>query len=275
MDAVEFCAEEGVVAPLSFLLPTRERPVYYNYDPPPGVPARTGERKMERVALRDGRTAENRFSLDHEGFLLDRHPTAVRNFYDEAEVKSVYYPETERLMQRLTGARRVVAFDHIVRNAARGRERGSGVKLPASRMHNDYTVGSAPQRVRDFFGEEAEALLARRYAIINLWRPIKGPVLESPLALCDAESLAEEDLVATDLKYPDRTGEIYSVTYNPAQRWFYFPQMAADEVMLIRCFDSAKEGAARFSAHGAFSDPNTPSDAPPRESIEVRTFVFF
>jgi hypothetical protein len=142
-------------------------------------------------------------------------------------------------------------------------------------VHNDYTAKSAPQRVRDLMGDEAEELLKHRYAEVNLWRPIRGPLLRSPLALCDAQTLAEENLVASDLRYPDRTGETYAVTYNPAQRWYYFPRMQADEAVLIRCFDSAQSGAARFSAHGAFEDPASPPDAPPRESIEVRTLVFF
>jgi hypothetical protein len=275
MDALQPAAFAGIIAPLSFLVPMSEKPLSYNYEPPPGVPPRTGRQKQERVKIGDGRAFSGRFSLDHEGFVLHRHRTAVANFYDENEIETVCYPETERLVKSLTGARRVVAFDHILRNAARAGLKGGGIKSPATRMHNDYTECSAPQRVRDFFAEEAQALLLRRFAIINLWRPIKGPVLRSPLALCDAESLAEENLVATDLKYPDRTGEIYSVTYNPEQRWYYFPEMEADEVLLIRCFDSAKKGAARFSAHGAFDEPNSPSGAPARESIEVRTFAFF
>jgi len=122
---------------------------------------------------------------------------------------------------------------------------------------------------------EAEELLKHRFAIINLWRPIRGPVLESPLTLCDAQSLAEEDLIPSDLKYPDRTGETYSITYNPQPQYYYFPRMQADEPVLIRCFDSARQGAARFSAHTGFDDPTSPPDAPPRESIEVRTLVFF
>jgi hypothetical protein len=131
------------------------------------------------------------------------------------------------------------------------------------------------QRVRDLMGDEAEALLKNRFAIINLWRPIRGPVLESPLALCDAQSLEEENPIAGDLKYPDRTGETYSITYNPNQRYYYFPRMQADETVLIRCFDSALEGAHRFSAHTGFDDPTSPPDAPPRESLEVRMLVFF
>jgi hypothetical protein len=151
----------------------------------------------------------------------------------------------------------------------------SGIKIPVKRVHNDYTTWSSPKRVRDLMCEEAEVSLQHRFAIINLWRPIRGPLLDSPLALCDAQSLEERNLIASDLKYPDRTGETYSVTYNPNQRYFYFPRMQPDEAVLIRCFDSALEGLHRFSAHTGFDDPETPTDAPPRESIEVRTLVFF
>ena len=213
--------------------------------------------------------------MDREGFVLLHHQTAVRNFYDEDEIASVYYPECEQVIKEATGASHVVAFDHIVRNAAMAVLEGSCIKIPAKRVHNDYTAWSSPMRVRQLMGDEAEELLKHRFAIINLWRPITGPVLESPLTLCDAQSLAEEDLVASDLKYPDRIGETYSITYNPNQRYYYFPKMQPNEPVLIRCFDSALEGAARFSAHTGFDDPTSPPDAPPRESLEVRTLVFF
>jgi hypothetical protein len=264
----------GVAAPLCFLVPMTERPVAYNYEPPTGVPVRTGRQEFHRVMVRDGRPITRHLSLDREGFVLLRHPSRMTDFYDDDLVKSLYYPECERLIRETMGASRVVAFDHITRNPERA-GKGSLVKPPAKRVHNDYTALSAPQRVRDLMGAEAEELLRHRYAIVNAWRAFKGPLLDSPLALCDAESLAPENLVPTDLKYPDRKGEIYSVTYNEGQRWYYFPKLEPDEVVLIRCFDSGREGAARFSAHGAFDDPTTPADAPPRESIEVRTLVFF
>jgi len=275
MDGLAVADLKGVVAPLNFLVPMAERPVAYNYEPPPGVPARTGKSEERQVPIRDARPLIGRLSLDKEGFLLLHHQTAVKNFYDEHEITSVYYPECERLIKVATGASRVVAFDHIVRNAAMTALEGSCIKIPAKRVHNDYTEWSSPMRVRQLMGEEAEELLKHRFAIINLWRPIRGPVLESPLTLCDAQSLAEKDLVASDLKYPDRTGETYSITYNPNQRYYYFPKMQPDEPVLIRCFDSAREGAARFSAHTGFDDPTSPPDAPPRESLEVRTLVFF
>ncbi len=177
-------------------------------------------------------------------------------------------------MKEATGAKKVVAFDHIVRNAAKSGP-GSTVKMPAGRVHNDYTAWSAPQRVRDLMGEEATELLKHRFAVNNVWRPIAGPLLRSPLVLCDSQTLDYDNLLPSDLRYPDRTGETYAVTYNPNQRWFYFPKMQPDEAILISCYDSARPHAARFSAHGAFDDPNTPDNAPPRESIEVRTLVFF
>lgn len=275
MDGLASRELKGMVAPLNFLVPMAEKPVAYNYDPPPGTPVRTGRQEAHEVLVHDGRAVADRLSLDHEGFVLRRGPTAVTNFYDESQIVSVFYAECEEIVKKATGANRAFAFDHIVRNEAKAAVKGSGVKMPSSRVHNDYTTWSSPQRVRDLMGPQAEQLLKQRYAIINLWRPIAGPLLKNPLALCDAESLDEENLVASDLRYPDRVGETYSVTYNPAQRWFYFPHMQGDEYVLIRCFDSARSGAARFSAHGGFTDPATPPDAPPRESIEVRMVVFF
>jgi hypothetical protein len=274
MDGLAIAELKGVTAALNFIEPMADKPYSYNYEPPPGVPPRNTREESHTVTVLDGRPVNDRLSLDREGFVLLRRPTAAKNLYDEAEIARVYYPECERLIKEYTGARRVHAFDHIVRNAAR-MAKGNQIKGYASRVHNDYTAWSAPQRVRDLMGDEAEELLQRRYAEINVWRPIRGPLLRSPLALCDATTLSPENLVASELRYPDRTGETYAVTFNPAQRWYYFPKMMPDEVILIRCFDSARSGAARFSAHGAFDDPETPPDAPPRESIELRALVFF
>jgi hypothetical protein len=274
MDGMTVADAKGVVAPLNFIEPMDEKPYSYNYEPPPGVPARNTREETHRVKIIDARPFGDTLSLEREGFVLLRHPTEATDLYDKEQIENVYYPECARLIKEYTGAKRVIAFDHIVRNAAR-MAKGNQIKGYAGRVHNDYTAWSAPQRVRDLMGAEAEELLRHRYAEINVWRPIRGPLLRSPLALCDAQTLTEENLVASDLRYPDRTGETYAVTYNAAQRWYYFPKMEADEAVLIRCFDAARSGAARFSAHGAFDDPNTPEDAPPRESIEVRALVFF
>jgi hypothetical protein len=263
-----------VSAPLNYLVPMAEKPVAYNYPPPDGVPWRTGQYVAQTVPIVDGRQTAEPLSLDEQGFLLTPHETAVRDFYDTREVKERYYPEIEALVKRVTGATRVVVFDTTVRTGVPERVKGA-IKEPARRVHNDYTEKSGPQRVRDLLPDEADGLLKRRFAVINVWRPITGPLVDQPLALADARSIDPGDLVATDLKYPNRTGEIQSVTYNPKHRWYYFPRMQRDEAVLIKCYDSARDGRARFTAHGAFDDPTTPAGAPPRESIEARTLVFF
>lgn len=267
-------ANDALLAPLAYIQRSDETPFTYTYEPPAGQPARRGEPDPHRVAIANGRGLAT--ALDREGFELRRAPTATGDFYDAATVKRVYYPEIERLLQEATGAREVLIFDHTVRNTAPEQQSGRRVRGAASRVHNDYTEDSAPQRVRDLLPpDEAEARLRRRYAEINVWRPIRGPVKTQPLALCDARTLDPADLVRTELRYPDRTGEIYTATFNPRHRWVYFPEMGADEVLLIKCFDSARDGRARLSVHTAFDDPSSPADAPPRESIEVRAFVFF
>ena len=177
MDGLVSVDLKTVVAPLNFLAPMAEKPVAYNYEPPPGTPQRTGRNVQYQMPIRDARPMVDQLSLDKEGFVLLHHQTAVSNFYDEEQIKSVYYPECERVMKEATGAVRVVAFDHIVRNAAMS-AKDKTIKIPAKRVHNDYTAWSAPQRVRDLMGDEAEELLKHRFAINNLWRPIQGPVLE-------------------------------------------------------------------------------------------------
>ncbi|MGH8012282.1 MAG: CmcJ/NvfI family oxidoreductase [Candidatus Binataceae bacterium] len=265
----------AVQAPLNYLAVMEAKPYNYTYPPTDGAPSTNRRVAKEIVTVLNGRECAGRLTLDREGFAFLRYPSVMRDFYDDGEVRAVYYPECERLLREATGAARVVVFDHIVRNTARSKAGEKGVKQPATGVHNDYTLKSAPQRVRDFFPDTADALLQGRFAIINVWRPISGPVLESPLAVCDAQSLRLDDFVASDLIYPNRRGETYAVTYNPRHRWYYFPRMMPDEALLLKCYDTIADGRARFTAHTAFADPDSPADAPARESIETRAFVFF
>jgi hypothetical protein len=265
-----------VEASLNYLVDTGEKPVYYLYTPPLGTSQRTGQYTQHAMPIHDGRAILQQLSLDQQGFMLTRHNSMVTNFYDEKEVQAVYYPEVERLVKEVTGAAKVVVFDHNVRCAPRAKRGENGVREPVLAAHNDYTIRSGPQRVRDLLeAEEAEARLKNRFAIINVWRPIQGPVRDVPLAVCDAQSIAQQDLVATDLKYRDRTGEVYGLSFSPKHRWFYFPNMQKNEAMLLKCYDSMDDGRARFTAHSAFADPTSPPNAAARESIEARTLVFF
>ena len=264
-----------VAAELTYLGAMSEKPRNYTFEPPPGIPRSNVVADTHIVPIRDARPIAPSLSLDREGFALLREASKVGNFYDDDEVRRVYYPEVERVIAQATGADRVFVFDHTVRRRVPGAEdRRDGLRQPVSRVHVDHTKASGPQRVRDLLPDEADELLRGRLQVINLWRPIRGPLLDAPLALCDARSVAAKDLVASDLVYPNRIGETYAVRYDAAHRWYYIPAMAADEALLIKCYDSLTDGRARFAPHSAFLDPTTPEDAPPRESIEIRTLVF-
>ena len=265
-----------VQAELNYLAPTDGKPRTYALDPPPGQPKSTALPEAHEVPIFDGRAVAGSFSLDRDGFALVRHPTAVRDFYNDKEVRDVYYPAVEAFLRATLRADRVFIFDHTVRRRVEGADdiRGAGPRQPATRVHVDQTELSGANRVREHLPAEAEELLKGRVQVINLWRPIRGPVRDTPLALCDAASVAAGDLVASDLIYPNRSGETYSVKFNPDHRWFYFPEMTPEEALLLKCYDSATDGRARFAPHTAFVDPTTPKDAPPRESIELRTLVF-
>jgi hypothetical protein len=264
-----------VQATLNYFAESSEKPVIYTYEPPPGTPRTTGKSEPHSVLIRNARLAEQ-LSLDRQGFQLVHHETAVHDFYDRAKVQEVYYPEVEQLLKKATGAEKVIVFDHQVRNIQLFRRGEKQARDYASTVHNDYTAKSGPRRVRDHLPpEEAEERLQHRFAEINVWRPIRGPVESSPLAMCDALSIEPKDFVPADFVYRDKVGEVYRFTYNPKHRWFYFPRLERNEAILLKCYDSKEDGRARFSAHTAFEDPTSGPDAAPRESIEVRALVFW
>ena len=265
----------AVDAEITFSVDTGEKPVNETFESGQIIRRRTGATERRTVPIRDARPLAGELSLDRNGFVLVDHPTAVRDFFDPEELASVYYPEVEQLVKRVSGASRVVVFDHTLRSGDETEQAARRIREPVLWAHNDYTEWSGPQRVRDVLPEEAERLLAHRFAIVQVWRPIGRPIRSNPLAVADARSVSPGDLIKAERRYPHRVGETYQLQYNPAQRWFYFPEMKRDEALVFKVYDSQTDGRARFTPHCSFIDPSTPSGAPPRESIEARTFAFF
>ena len=227
------------------------------------------------VKIHNGRLETDRFVLDRDGFRFVGHPTKMRDFYDEDEIRRVYYPEMVELIKAESGAKRVVVFDHTLRTADDELREAKKIREVVRRAHNDYTEWSGPQRVRDIVPDEAEDLLKRRFAIVQVWRPIRHPVETFPLAICDARSVAFDDFIISERIYQDRKGQTYACAYNPNHHWYWFPRMRREEALVFKVYDSQKEGVARWTAHTAFEDPTTPPNARPRESIEIRTLAFF
>jgi hypothetical protein len=233
-----------------------------------------GQFARQRVKIADGRKHRDTFGLETAGFELVDQATKMKNFFDADELREVYYAEMRALIAARSGASRVHIFDHTLRSGDEDERNAKKIREPVKAVHNDYTEWSGPQRVRDILPDEAEALIKKRFAIIQTWRAIRKPVVKDPLAIADARSIAFADFIPAERRFPDRVGEIYQVEFNPAHRWNYFPQMHRDEALVFKVYDSKKD-VARFSAHTSFEDPTSPADAYPRESIEIRAFAFF
>jgi hypothetical protein len=276
--AVNFEEPAGAVAAeIDFLRPTLHRPYTYGYEPSGQEPPQTAVFETHRIPIRNARTAARRLSLEKHGMTLIEHRSSVRDFYGDGQITDVYYPESAAVIGAYTGASRVLVFDHNLR-------RGLSLPLakdrknqgrPVLHAHTDFTEASAVRRLRDLVGQEAADLLSRRVMQVNLWRPIRAPLRDTPLAICDATSIGLGCLTAVDLIYPERRGEIYYLTYDAAQRWYYAPDMRVDEAWIIKNYDSAAVSTAGFAAHSAFTDPTPNIHVLPRESIEVRAFALF
>src|SRR5437868_7492313 len=224
-----------VTGELNYLAPTPGKPRTYAFDPPPGEPKSTALPEPHQVPIFDARLIAGSLSLDREGFALVRHPNVVKDFYDDKEIRNVYYPAAEAFLRATLKADRVFIFDHTVRRRVEGAPdlRDGGPRQPATRVHVDQTDLSGGNRVYEHLPEEADELVKGRVQVINLWRPIRGPVLDAPLAMADGSTVDPGDLVASDLIYPNRKGQTYWVRYNPDHRWYYVPQLPADQALVL------------------------------------------
>ncbi|KAJ7190768.1 hypothetical protein GGX14DRAFT_507112, partial [Mycena pura] len=272
----------STTASLAFFVPPKDGAAAYsgiNAQKDTGVRDRNFTSELHDVKIENLRGNESAAALDVTGFQLFHHPAKHTTFANDAEIEREYYPESIELIKQLTGASRVVLFDHTVRRRRPGEiDDSPNRRQPVSQTHIDQTNASAVARVhRHLPAEEVPELLKHRFQIINLWRPISHPALDWPLALCDFRSVEPaNDVLPVTLVYPDRKGETFGVKYNPKQRWTYFSGVTPEELILIKCFDSLQDGSvALYTPHTGFSDPATPAGAPLRESIELRALVFY
>ena len=262
--------DAGIEASIRYVVPG-EKAVFYPTDRARSYwPA-----EEHRMRIESMRPHVQDLSLERNGFLLVRQPTAVTSFYDPAEVQRVYYAEVSDLVKRLNGAEKVLVFGEIARSD--GATTGDG-RRPAYGAHVDYGESTVRGFVENLLGrDEAAHWLTRRYVHMNLWRPIRT-VYRTPLALCDASSVVESDLNDSEIRgglndpsRPSMWG--FNLSYSPRHRWYYAPRMQPDEVLVFKLFDSDRS-RVQWTGHTAFDDPTAAPDAPARESIEIRTISF-
>ncbi|MFT5483984.1 MAG: hypothetical protein ACI9GW_002644 [Halieaceae bacterium] len=265
-----------IQASLRYLIPGAEKPVYTASTGGEHAQLNISAKFEDReVTIRDARGLAAEPTLDVEGFSLVRQETQVADFYQFDFWRDSYEAELIDTLLQHTAATRVLIFDHTLRSSSPTMRGQHSLREPASVVHNDYTDYSAVKRLRELVSS-AQSIDGQqdRFAIVNLWRTINYPIGTSPLTCCDASTILTSDLVASERRSEDRVGELQLVSWNPNHRWYWFPKMHKDEVLLFKTFDSCV-GVARRSIHSAFENPSAPDDAPPRESIESRALLFF
>src|SRR5215208_108048 len=258
---------EKISVDIPYTVDTGEKLVNETFGPNNIRRSKTGTNDWQKMTIHNGRLQSDRFSLEEQGFVFVEHKTKVAVFFDETQLRKFYYAEVEELIKKSSGASRVVIFDHTLRAGEEAEREAKMIREPVLSAHNDYTEWSGPNRVREFLPDEADELLKHRFAIIQVWRPINQPIQSNPLALADAKSVAIEDLLVAERRYPNRVGQTYRLKYNSGHRWFYFPEMRPDEALVFKVYDSEKDGRARFTPHTSFEDPMSPPNARPRQSI--------
>ena len=273
-------AEKDIVgsvhAGLNYIVDTGVPPVRYIDWPEMEHAEVPPQYQLHDMTIRNGRPLRDVFNLDTHGFAFTDHPTTVQDFTSEDERKTVYDREVQDLIKAHSGASDVLVFDHTIRIGDEQAQKAINARPPVKGVHNDYTESSAPRRLRDILGDaEAERRFKKRWAIIQVWRPIRGKVMTDPLGICDGRTIPHRGFILVQRRYRDRTGEVYHIAYNSEHVWYYFPRMERNEALVFKVFDTDPNVATRFTAHSAFDDPNTPPGAPPRESIETRTFAFW
>lgn len=280
----ETAAPPAIEVPMMYMVDTGVPPVFDQTASAADSTNIEGVRVPHPMTIRNARLLQNEFSLDVEGFAFTDHVTAVTDFYDDAQLSAVYTPELEALIARLTGAIEVVVYDHTRRSSDGDTRVAHNWRPPVPLPHSDYTDASAAQRLRDVFPDDAEARLRRRYAIVNVWRSIAGPVEQWPLALCDARSVDDALMHKIVRSAPHRaepsfeyarSSETRHAAWDARHRWYYFPLMTRNEALLFKNYDTLTDGTARYALHSAIEDPSAPADPAPRESIESRVFVFY
>ena len=275
-DAPEREAGSGTIqGKITFAVDTGEKPKTYPEKPFDDPSQRTGKYEERTITLHDARPIADELSIDVQGYELTSFSSKTKDFYDEDELKRVFYPECIEIVKNYLGCDEVVVIDHTFRIEDVEKRERLGLRSPVPLAHNDFTDWSGRKRVHDFYDEaEAEERLKHRVVSLNVWQPLTEPVVSMPLVLCDARTLGPKDLVAADHIYTYRRGETYRVAYSEGQRWYYFSNMHRDEVAILKCFDT-DTSRCRFSAHGSADVGPPPPGVPPRESVEVRTLAFF
>ncbi|KAI0147059.1 hypothetical protein GGR57DRAFT_264726 [Xylariaceae sp. FL1272] len=274
---------ETTVGSMRFLKPNSwdpsEKLYELEYLPNDGLAERNYQtHQVDGIPIRDMRPLKGKLSLDREGFMILDLPSHMmyEDFLDEAKLREVYAEELRTCLLKALGASAVFIHECVIRKRAKpGFVRGvldKGYGLPIPLAHTDYTLEYISKLIGQLCGDKADNIRQRRHQMINVWKPLRGPLRDWPLAMCDVRTVASGDLEPLDEVHDSDVLESYQVLYNPTQEWWYLSNQGADEILVFKGADSKASGAV---PHGSFRDPRCPVDEPKRESVEFRILVVY
>ena len=273
--------QDKIKVNLKFVVSQNSKPYFESSALTGDIPKIYFKTEWKSIDIQDLRSEKNikKFTIDNNGFELLQHETKVRDLHDDSQIHNEYTDELKNFLIDITGADGAEVFDYTRRSDSKeGAINVDGLRLPADRVHIDYTDYSGPKRAIEILGKEKYNKIldsGGRIVQLNVWRPINGPVKRSPIAFADASTIPKKDLVATDQIFYDRVGEIYHLLYSDKQKWKWVSLMADNEVLLLKGWDTLNDGRARYTPHGSFSLPEQKDSDPPRESIEARVFIYY
>jgi hypothetical protein len=258
---------------ITYIIKQKEKPYYESSALTGMIPKLHFKTEKKKVLIKDIRNS-NKFSLHKNGFIFKK----VNFYLEEKDIQkdyTQYKKDLSKFLKELFPYKYIEIFDITKRsNKKKGSDNMDGPRQPADRAHVDYTINSGVIRAKQILKNNFYELNKNRVIQLNVWRPICSKVLSSPLAIADASSIQQKDLIETDQIFPDRIGEIYHLAYEKKQKWYWVSKMENNEALIFKGWDSSpsKEDVS-FTPHTSFNIPNQDINKSPRESIEARVFI--
>ena len=262
-----------IFSDITFIAKQKKKPYYESSALTGMVPKLYFKTLTKKLLIKDIRTSKN-FLLNKNGFVFKKidfnlEKKDIKNEYTQ------YKRELLKFIKKLLPCKHIEIFDITRRsNKKTGAINKDGPRQPAERAHVDYTKNSGLIRAKQILKNNFPGFHKYRVMQLNVWRPLCSKVQSSPLAIADASTIEQNDLIETDQIFPDRVGEIYHLAYEKKQQWYWASEMQSDEALIFKGWDSHNsQKTIRFTPHTSFNIPNQNINKHPRESIEARVFV--
>ena len=262
-----------ILSDITYIVRQKKKPHYESSALTGMIPKLHFKTEQKKVLIKDIRNS-NKFALHKNGFIFKK----VDFYLEEKDIQKSYIQykkDLSKFIKKLFSYKYIEIFDITKRsNKKTGASNMDGPRQPADRAHVDYTKNSGFIRAQQIFKNNFSKFNRHRIIQLNVWRPICSQVLSSPIAIADASTIQQKDLIETDQIFPNRVGEIYHLAYEEKQKWYWVSKMKDNEALIFKGWDSSpSKKAVSFAPHTSFNIPNQNVNKNPRESIEARVFI--